>query len=211
MRIRCFPICRFIALAAAALALASCVSAPPRHAAHKPIVAKRAYPAKTVSTGPALHVCPGHVSNAPATNAKRKIVNFDPVAEISGVAIARAPVRSCVSSGFGPRRGGATSFHHGVDLYTKSPTAIYASGDGVVENIGTRKAYGRTILIRHKDSVKTRYAHLSSYARGLSAGTRVRSGDLIGYTGESGNATAIHLHYEVLVHGKRRDPLTIGS
>ena len=210
MRIRCVSIYGFVA-AFAALLLASCVSAPPHHSAHKPIIAKRGYPVKTAATGPTLHVCPGHVSNAPATDAKRKIVNYDPVAEISGVALTRAPVQSCVSSGYGPRRGGASSFHSGVDLYTKSPTPIYASGNGVIENIGMRRAYGRTILIRHKDSVKTRYAHLSSYARGLTAGTRVRRGDLIGYTGESGNATAIHLHYEILVQGKRRDPLSVGS
>lgn len=204
------PVRRIFVLTAAVM-LASCASAPPRHTAHKPIVARAAYPVKTAATGPALHICPGRVSNAPATNAKRKIVNYDPVAQVSGVSLTRAPVQSCVSSGFGPRRGGASSFHSGVDLYTKTPAPIYASGDGVIENIGTRKAYGRTILIRHKDSVKTRYAHLSSYARGLKPGTRVRRGDLIGHTGESGNATAIHLHYEVLVHGKRRNPLTIGS
>lgn len=203
---------RFVFALVATATLSACVSAPPRHATYKPITtAKAAYPAKKAAPGPTLHVCPGRVSNAPATDAKRKIVNFDPVAEVSGVALLRAPVRSCVSSGYGPRRGGASSFHSGVDLFTRTPTPIYASGDGVIENIGTRRSYGRTILIRHKDSVKTRYAHLSSYAPGLKPGSRVRRGELIGYTGDTGNATAVHLHYEVLVHGKRLNPLTVGS
>ena len=210
MRIQSLPVRRVFVLVAAVM-LASCVSAPPRHSAHKPIVAKAAYQVKAAAPGSALHVCPGRVSNAPVTNEKRKIVNYDPVAQVSGVALTRAPVQSCVSSGYGPRRGGASSFHSGVDLYTKTPKPIYASGSGVIENIGTRRSYGRTILIRHKDSVKTRYAHLSSYAPGLKIGSRVRRGDLIGYTGDTGNATAVHLHYEVLVNGKRRDPLSVGS
>ncbi len=67
------------------------------------------------------------------------------------------------------------------------------------------------VLIRHEGGVKTRYGHLSSYARGLNAGTRVRRGDLIGHTGDSGNATAVHLHYEILINGKRRNPLTVGG
>ncbi len=200
---------RFIALAAA-MALASCVTAPQESARPAPRHAQKQAPQPSRITA-ALEVCPGHVSNAPTVDATRKIVNFDPVASVSGVAIARAPVQSCVSSGFGPRRGGASSFHHGVDLFTKTPAPIYASGDGIIENIGMRTAYGRTVLIRHRNDVKTRYAHLSSYARGLTAGTRVRRGDLIGYTGDTGNATAVHLHYEILVQGKRRDPLSVGS
>ena len=210
MRIHSLPV-RWVFILSAVTVLASCVSASPRHTAHKPIKVNAAYQVKTAATGPALHVCPGHVSNAPATDAKRKIVNYDPVAEVSGVALTRAPVKSCVSSGYGPRRGGASSFHSGVDLFTRTPAPIYASGDGIIENIGTRRSYGRTILIRHRDSVKTRYAHLSSYAPGLKSGSRVRGGELIGYTGDTGNATAVHLHYEVLVHGKRRDPLSIGG
>lgn len=186
---------------AVALALAACATAPQR----------TAQPAHTGAAGESLHVCPGRVSNAPATNARGRIVDFDPVATVSGVRLMRAPVRSCVSSGFGPRRAGAGSFHHGVDLFTRTPEPIYAGGDGVVEKIATLRGYGRTVLIRHNKNVKTRYAHLSSYARGLSVGDRVSRGALIGRTGDSGNATAVHLHYEILVNGRRRDPLSVGG
>lgn len=72
------------------------------------------------------------------------------------------------------------------------------------------RGYGRTITIRHNDRVKTRYAHLSAYEQGLRPGDRIATGTLIGYTGDSGNATAIHLHYEIIVGGQARNPLTVG-
>lgn len=159
----------------------------------------------------ALRVCPGNVTNAPVTDDARRIRNFDPVARIDGVALLRAPVAGCVSSGYGPRRGGAGSFHEGVDLYTRNPRGVVAGGDGVIEFIGSQRGYGRTIVIRHNSRVKTRYAHLSSYAQGLREGDRVARGDPIGRTGASGNATAVHLHYEFLIRGRPVDPLIAGD
>ncbi len=177
------------------LGLSACVTAPP--------------PAPGRAAG-ALSLCPGRVANAPATDRRGRIAGFAPVTEISGVSLLRAPVDGCVSSGFGPRRGGAGSFHHGVDLYTGSPRTIIAGGDGVVELIGSQRGYGRTVIIRHNRTVKTRYAHLSRYDGDLREGRRVRRGDPIGRTGDSGNATAVHLHYEILVRGKPANPLTAG-
>ncbi|WP_375206311.1 M23 family metallopeptidase [Hyphococcus sp.] len=158
-----------------------------------------------------LSLCRGVViSNAPATDHSRRIANYDPQASIQGTVLLRAPVNACVSSGFGPRRGGAGSFHHGLDLYTGRPSAVYAGGDGVITSVDRLRGYGKTILIRHGGGVETRYAHLSSYAPGVRPGTRVRMGDVLGRTGDTGNATAVHLHYEVIVDGKRHNPLTIG-
>lgn len=127
-----------------------------------------------------------------------------------GKKLLRAPVAACVSSGFGPRRGGAGSFHHGVDLFTRGPSPVYAGGDGVIESVQTLRGYGKTVLITHGRGIKTRYAHLSEYARGLKSGARVSRGEMIGRTGRTGNATAIHLHYEILVDGRRQNPLTVG-
>ena len=157
-----------------------------------------------------LRVCPGHVSNAPAADRARRVAGYAPTATVFGASLARAPTRGCVSSGFGPRRGGASSFHHGLDIFTDAPAPVYAGGDGVVEEVKSLRGYGRTVLIRHNARVKTRYAHLSAYERGLRPGARVRKGALIGYTGDSGNATAVHLHYEILVNGRARDPLAVG-
>ena len=155
-----------------------------------------------------LAVCSGTVSNAPRTDAQNYIRGYEPYTEISNIVIARAPVRSCLSSGFGPRSGGAGTFHNGIDLFTPHPEPIVAGGTGIVEALETKRGYGRTIIIRHSKRVKTLYGHLSSYARGLSVGDRVELGDVIGYTGDSGNATAIHLHYEIIASSKPKNPLT---
>ncbi|MEM9494761.1 MAG: M23 family metallopeptidase [Pseudomonadota bacterium] len=155
-----------------------------------------------------LAVCPGRVSNAPPTDGRDRIRNFSATVNVRGAIIERAPVAgACLSSGYGPRRRGGGRFHYGIDLYTKGPRPIRAGGDGVVEMVDRLRGYGRTVVIRHKRGVKTRYGHLSSYAKGLRPGRRVRRGEIIGKTGESGNATAIHLHYEIIINGKARDPL----
>lgn len=159
-----------------------------------------------------LALCSGvSISNAPATDGARRIVGYDPQATVKGATLWRAPVDACVSSGYGPRRGGAGSFHHGVDLYTGRPAPIFAGGDGVVAAVESLRGYGKTVLIRHGRGVETRYAHLSAYAPGLKRGKRISMGEYIGRTGDTGNATAIHLHYEILVDGRRHNPLTVGQ
>ena len=188
---------RFVAFLLIALALASCATGP----------ATAPPPEQSAS----LAVCAMRVTNAPATDSAGRIRGFDPNVQISGAYLLRAPVAACVSSGYGPRRGGAGSFHHGVDLYTGSPRAFVAGGDGVIEFVGTQRGYGRTVLIRHNENVKTRYAHLSSYADGVRKGRRIRRGETLGKTGRTGNATAVHLHYEILVRGRPVDPLTAGK
>lgn len=159
-----------------------------------------------------LSLCKGvRISNAPQTDSAGRIINFDAVANIKGVSLLRAPVDACVSSGFGPRRGGASSFHHGVDLYTGGPKAVFAGGAGTVTAVQSLRGYGKTVLVDHGHGVKTRYAHLSSYADGLRPGMRVAKGDRLGRTGRTGNATAVHLHYEILIDGRRHNPLTVGG
>lgn len=177
--------------------LAACASAP-----------KYAAPPPRGASAQALAVCPGHVSNAPSADRLGRIAQFSPYADIRGNALARAPVPGCLSSGFGPRRGGAGRYHEGVDLFTRNPVPIAAAGDGVVESAGQMRGYGNVITVRHKNGVATRYTHLSAFA--VSKGARVRQGQVIGRTGDTGNATAVHLHYEVLVDGHPVNPLTAG-
>ena len=187
-------------------ALSACASAPPARDAHI-----RTAPPPSLHASH-LELCPGvSISNAPASDGARRIIAYEPYARVNGATLSRAPVSACVSSGFGPRRGGASGFHKGVDLYTRAPTTVFAGGDGVIEAVGTLRGYGRTITIRHASGVKTRYAHLSEYAPGVAPGARVSMGQAIGRTGATGNASAVHLHYEILVDGRPHNPLTIGS
>lgn len=190
-----------LAFPALALALlAGCASAPPKGAR-----ASGAFPQ-------GLSVCAGGVSNAPAADASGRLAGFDQLIVVRGNMLARAPVEACLSSGYGPRRGagGAGSFHHGLDLYTGAPKPVLAGGDGVIETAGQQRDYGNIVVIRHGAGVETRYAHLSSFAPGLRKGARVSAGDVIGMTGRTGNATAVHLHYEVRIDGRTLDPLTHG-
>lgn len=198
---------RFIWVPAIACLAAACASTP----AHR--TDRHAAPGVS-PVASTLTLCPGvRIANAPATDGARRIIDYTPETYVRGEALYRAPVSACVSSGFGPRSGtgGAGGFHNGVDLYTRSPAPVYAGGDGVVKAVTQMRGYGNIVIIRHRNGVETRYAHLSEFAPGLRPGARVRRGDTIGRTGRTGNATAVHLHYEVLVDGRRQNPLTVGG
>jgi murein DD-endopeptidase MepM/ murein hydrolase activator NlpD len=118
-------------------------------------------------------------------------------------ALLRTPVDGArISSTFGKRRHPIlvyTKMHKGTDFAAPSGTPIMAAGDGVVEKAGRNGGYGNYIRIRHNGTYKTAYAHLSKFARGVRAGSRVRQGDIIGYVGTTGRSTGPHLHYEVLM------------
>lgn len=107
-------------------------------------------------------------------------------------------------------RAATGRLHKGLDLYTGSPSPVFAAADGEIEFAGDLGDYGETVVIRHGAGVQTRYAHLSGYARGIRAGAYVRAGEVIGETGRTGNATAVHLHYEIIVDGQPENPLTVG-
>ena len=115
-------------------------------------------------------------------------------------------------SGFGMRRHpilGYTRMHSGVDWAARTGTPIMASGNGVVEKAEWKSGYGRHIRIRHANGYESTYSHMSGFARGISAGVRVRQGQIIGYVGSTGLSTGPHLHYEVLVNNRNVDPMRI--
>ncbi|MGH7657016.1 MAG: M23 family metallopeptidase, partial [Gemmatimonadales bacterium] len=80
-----------------------------------------------------------------------------------------------------------------------------AAGNGKVVRAGWSGGYGRLIEIRHANGISTRYGHLSGFASGIRSGSHVSQGQTIGYVGESGLATAPHLHYEFRVNGRAVD------
>jgi murein DD-endopeptidase MepM/ murein hydrolase activator NlpD len=126
-------------------------------------------------------------------------------------ALMKTPIDGArLSSTFGPRRHpvlGYTRMHQGADFAAPTGTPIFAAGDGVIELAGTNGGYGRYVRIRHNGSYNTSYAHMSRIADGVSAGVRVRQGQIIGYVGTSGVSTGPHLHYEVHFNGEKVNPL----
>ena len=101
---------------------------------------------------------------------------------------------------------GYSKMHKGLDFGAPTGTPIYAAGNGVVEEVGPKGAYGNYIRIRHNTDITTAYAHLSRFAKGLRRGGRVEQGDVIGYVGTTGRSTGAHLHYEVIRKGQQVNP-----
>lgn len=125
----------------------------------------------------------------------------------------RTPIDGArLSSGFGMRKHpilGYSKMHKGVDFAARTGTPIMAAGDGVVEVAGRNGGYGNYVRLRHNGSIKTAYAHLSKFAKGTRKGARVKQGEIIGYVGSTGRSTGPHLHYEVLVDGRQKNPLSV--
>ena len=118
-----------------------------------------------------------------------------------------------VSSHFNPNRRhpilNTIRAHNGVDYAAKRGTPIRATGEGVIQSVGWKSGYGRTIVIRHGGEITTLYAHMDKYHPSMSKGMKVSQGQTIGYVGDSGLATAPHLHYEFRIGEKRTDPLKV--
>ena len=102
---------------------------------------------------------------------------------------------------------GIVRMHEGVDIASDVGTPVYAAGDGVIESAGsTGGGYGIAVEVNHGFGYKTWYAHLLRPAARV--GQKVRRGELIAYSGNSGLSTAPHLHYEVRLNGQKKDPVT---
>ncbi|MEQ8330452.1 MAG: M23 family metallopeptidase [Longimicrobiales bacterium] len=99
--------------------------------------------------------------------------------------------------------------HRGIDYSADTGTPIMATADGVVIHRAPKGSFGNAVEIRHPNGIVTRYAHLSNFRRGVTLGTRVRQGDVIGYVGMTGLATGPHLHYEMLRNDRQMDPESV--
>lgn len=147
-------------------------------------------------------------------DADGNVAYYTPEGESLRKAFTRTPVDFArVSSGFNLRRRhpilNTIRAHKGVDYAASSGTPIKATGDGRVEFVGVKGGYGRVIILKHGSAYTTLYAHMSRYRSGLKVGSRVRQGQVIGYVGSSGLATAPHLHYEFRMNGMHKNPMTI--
>ena len=122
-------------------------------------------------------------------------------------ALMKTPINGArLSSPFGMRKhpiDGFNKMHRGTDFAAPMGTPIMASGDGVVKKVGWCGGGGNCVKIRHNSTYQTVYAHMSKFARGIKPGVRVKQGQTIGYVGSTGKSTGPHLHYEVIVNGKK--------
>ena len=99
--------------------------------------------------------------------------------------------------------------HRGVDYAAPTGTPIQSTGNGEVVHRARGSTYGNRIDIQHPNGWTTRYAHMNGFYSGITVGSRIKQGDVIGYVGMTGLATGPHLHYEMLLHGRHEDPLGI--
>ncbi len=101
---------------------------------------------------------------------------------------------------------GVSRYHNGIDYATGVGTPVIAAANGVViaTSTGWSGGYGNQIVVSHGNGVATRYAHLNSVK--VSSGQTVVQGQLIGYSGNSGNSTGPHLHFEKIVNGRTVNP-----
>jgi len=99
--------------------------------------------------------------------------------------------------------------HNGVDYAAPIGTPVLSVGDGEVIEAQYRGANGNIVKIRHNGTYTTAYLHLNGFARGITPGTRVRQGEVIGYVGKTGRVTGVHLHYMIYKNGQPVNPLNI--
>jgi murein DD-endopeptidase MepM/ murein hydrolase activator NlpD len=118
------------------------------------------------------------------------------------------PVIGRITGSFGERLdpfSGEGAFHTGVDISSQYGDGVRAGGDGVVTHAAVHAGYGRLVVVDHGFGVTTWYAHLSSFT--VTAGMRIKRGDLLGYVGVSGRTTGPHVHYEVRINGAPVNPM----
>ena len=122
-------------------------------------------------------------------------------------ALMKTPINGArLSSAFGMRKhpiDGFNKMHRGTDFAAPKGTPIMASGNGIIKKAGWCGGGGNCVKIRHNSTYETIYAHMSKFARGIKNGVRVKQGQTIGYVGSTGKSTGPHLHYEVVVNGKK--------
>ena len=133
--------------------------------------------------------------------------HFDQAGKSIKKSLMKTPINGArLSSSFGMRKHpilGYNKMHKGTDFAAPEGTPIMASGDGKIVRARWCGGGGNCIKIKHNSTYSTVYAHLQKFARGIKEGVRVRQGQTIGYVGSTGMSTGPHLHYEVIVNGKK--------
>ena len=131
--------------------------------------------------------------------------------DIKGKSITKSLMKTPIngarlSSSFGMRKHpilGYNKMHRGTDFAAPSGTPIMASGSGTVTRARWCGGGGNCVKIKHNSTYETIYAHMKSFAKGIKEGKKVKQGQIIGYVGSTGLSTGPHLHYEVIVNGRK--------
>ena len=141
------------------------------------------------------------------------IAYFTPEGKSIEKSLMRTPINGAkLSSRYGFRIHpiiGYNQMHQGTDFAAPTGTPIMASGSGTIEYSGWKGGYGKFISIRHSPVYQTNYAHLQDYAKGIRRGVKVQQGQVIGYLGSTGSSTGPHLHYEVVINGRKENSQTL--
>ena len=165
---------------------------------------------KVIDTGKILYanlILQGKENDLYIFKTKDGYEHFDPAGKSVKKSLMKTPINGArLSSNFGVRKHpilGYNKMHRGTDFAAPEGTPIMASGDGKIIRSRWCGGGGNCIKIRHNSTYSTVYAHLKSFARGIREGARVKQGQIIGYVGSTGMSTGPHLHYEVIVNGKK--------
>jgi len=122
-------------------------------------------------------------------------------------ALMKTPINGArLSSSFGMRKHpilGFNKMHRGTDFAAKTGTPIMASGSGTIMLAKWCGGGGNCVKIKHNSTYETIYAHMQTFAKGIRKGRKVKQGQIIGYVGSTGMSTGPHLHYEVIINGKK--------
>ena len=171
---------------------------------------------KIVETGNILYanlILKGKENDLYMFKSKNVIEHFDGSGRSVKKSLMKTPINGArLSSSFGMRKHpilGYNKMHRGTDFAAPEGTPIMASGDGKIIRARWCGGGGNCIKIKHNSSYSTVYAHLKNFARGIKEGVKVKQGQIIGYVGSTGLSTGPHLHYEVIVNGKKVNSQTL--
>ncbi|MDA9562461.1 peptidoglycan DD-metalloendopeptidase family protein [Candidatus Pelagibacter bacterium] len=171
---------------------------------------------KTVETGNILFanlILSGEDNSLYYFDQEGSIGHYDKNGKSIQKALMKTPINGArLSSSFGMRKhpiDGFNKMHRGTDFAAPMGTPIMASGSGTIKKAGWCGGGGNCVVIRHNSTYETIYAHMSKFAKGIKKGIRVAQGQTIGYVGSTGKSTGPHLHYEVVVNGKKVNSQTL--
>ena len=171
---------------------------------------------KIIETGNILYanlILSGEDNSLYFFDKKGSVGHYDKNGKSIQKALMKTPINGArLSSPFGMRKhpiDGFNKMHKGTDFAAPMGTPIMASGSGIIKKAGWCGGGGNCVVIKHNSTYETVYAHMSKFANGIRSGIRVKQGQTIGYVGSTGKSTGPHLHYEVVVNGKKVNSQTL--